>query len=237
MSRKMTEEITPIEEPKKEEPLSPSQYFDILKRKAEEAKEKDLIALYNNATTLMNKYRITGQKAGALKLYNFARLCERELEVVHSGFTTYINRQDLDEYIENVASRTVVIIELENYERDIPDDIVDKVALCREKNLFDGYYVVFTDYTGKERKKVEKEKQEKDPILLGSLKIGESISPRLYHIGSWEDQYCDLTLDKMVQEYDAAHKNDPKAETMAKSLEEAFGSYEDFKNAFGGYNG
>ena len=217
---------------KKEKPLSPSEYFDILNKKTHEAKDEDIIALYQNATKLMKKYMVTGQKAGAMKLYKFAQLCEAELRVVRAGYTRYVNRQDLDEYISKIADKAVVIGALEDFERDIPDDIVEKVADAKEQHLFDEYYVVFTDYTGKERKKIEVKRREKDPILFGILKIGEQVSTRLYHIGSWEDQYCDLTLDKMVKEFDS--KNTGKDGTsMLKSVTEQFGSYDDFKKAFG----
>ena len=217
---------------KEEKPLSPSEYFNILNEKMHEAKDADITALFQNATKLMKKYTVTGQKAGAMKLYKFAQLCEAELKVVRAGYTQYVNRQDLDEYISKIADKAVVISALEDFERDIPDDVVEKIADAKEQHLFDEYYVVFTDYTGKERKKIEAERREKDPILFGILKIGEQVSTRLYHIASWEDQYCDLTLDKMVKEFDSKNTGEDGT-SMLKSLTEQFGSYDDFKKAFG----
>lgn len=215
-------------------PLSPSEYFQKLKDKSFEADLKELYKLRDNAMQMMKRYMITGQKSGAQKLYRFVELCEREAKIVRAGFTTYINREDLDNYISNVADKAVVIGKLEEYERDLPDDIIDKVALAKEQELFDEYCVVFTDYTGKVRKKVEADRREKDPILLGMLRIGQQISTRCYHIGSWVDEYCDLTLDKMVKEFDAKH-HDFDGESMQKSLVEQFGSYEDFKRSFDAY--
>lgn len=210
--------------------LTPSQYFDILKDRAKTADGEKLKQLYDNCCTLMRKYQITGQVKGAEKLYKYAELCERELKILEAGFPIYIERMDLDEYIEKIANKAVVIIELSNYERDLPDDVVEKIAIAKEKDLFDDYIIVYTDYTGKERKKIEKEKREKDPILLGVLNIGRSVSNRMYHIASWVDEYCDLTLDKMVEEFAKAKGND--APSMTKSLEEEFGSLEDFKTSF-----
>jgi len=220
--------------PVDEKILTPSEYFDILNGKSKTATEESLRTLYNNAMTLMRKYKITGQRAGALKLYNFALLCEREIEVVHAGINVYVERRDIEYYIEHVSKKTVVIIDLESYERDIPDDVVERIADLKEKNIFDAYYVVFTDYTGGERRKVEKERREKDPILFGALTIGESkqLSTRMYHIASWEDEHCDLTLDKMVGEIDAARNN---GETVQRTVTEEFGSLEEFKKAFVSY--
>ena len=48
------------------------------------------------------------------------------------------------------------IIELENYEREIPDEVVAVIAQVKDK--FDQLYIVFTDYTGKVERQIEKEK-------------------------------------------------------------------------------
>ena len=213
--------------PEAQEELTPSEYFNILNEHSAKASSETLQKLYQNTMKLMKKYQITGQKKGALKLYNFARLCEKELRVLDAGIDTYVERQDVDEYISKIAKKSVVIIELENYERDIPDDIVEEIARLKQNNIFDAYFIVFTDYTGKERKKVEEEKREKDPILFGALKIGDQISTRLDHIASWEDEYCDLTLDKMVKEYAKNHDN----ANMESKLSD-FGSLDEFKNSF-----
>lgn len=82
------------------------------------------------------------------------------------------------------------------------------MLLIRQKNIFDKMYVVFTDYTGKVEKTVQKERREKDPILFGTFqKIGKRfnwnnsmINDRFYFLGDWEDEYCDLTMDKFLME-------------------------------------
>jgi hypothetical protein len=43
----------------------------------------------------------------------------------------------------------------------------------------------------------------------------------MYYIGDWEDEYCDLTLDKMVSEMKTTTKRDIVSEAKTpKSLEE-----------------
>lgn len=116
------------------------------------------------------------------------------------GINTFVYRDDVEFYIDNVAKNTVKIIDLASYEREIPDAVVDIIAQVKDK--FDQLYIVFTDYTGKVEKQVEKERRQKDPILFGVFEDtkSRSVVDRFYYIADWEDEYCDLTLDKMVNE-------------------------------------
>ena len=181
--------------------ITPNQYFDLLKGKRNVAVREELQYLLDNAIKMMKRYLVTGQTSGARKLYNFIRLCERELQVVDMGYNTYVTREVLDHYINKVSKKAVCILELEEYERDLPDAVIDKLIPLKENNVFDAYFVVFTDYTGKVRKKIAKEEREKDPILFGALLIGNQISTRMYYIDSWVDEFCDLTLDKLIAEF------------------------------------
>ena len=97
-----------------------------------------------------------------------------------------------------------LFLQTPEYPRDIPDEIVEVVA--KTKNIFDRLYIVFTDYTGKVERQVEAERRRKDPILFGTFqKIGvvrdsSLINDRFYYLGDWEDEFCDLTLDKFLKE-------------------------------------
>ena len=83
----------------------------------------------------------------------------------------------------------------------------------KSKDIFDELYVIFTDYTGKEERKVEKERRDKDPILFGVFKNDGNVADRFYFLGDWVDEYCDLTLDKMVEQYKNKKGVSPKVET------------------------
>ena len=122
------------------------------------------------------------------------------------GITTFIYRDDIEEYIDDIAKDTVKIIELERYEREIPDEIVSIIEQVKDK--FDQLYILFTDYTGKVERQVEKERRQKDPILFGTFEneITKTVIDRFYFLGDWEDEYCDLTLDKMVNEVEISKK-------------------------------
>lgn len=186
----------------KKQPLNPSEYFEIIKGRRSKITDEDLQQFYDNALILINKYKITGQKEGMKKLIFLIETVEKEREVVKTGINTFVYKDDIEDYIDNVAEDVVKIIELENYEREIPDDIVKVLENLKAKNLFDKFYVVFTDYTGKTERKVERARRAKDPILFGTFqdKKTRTLVERFYFIGDWVDEYCDLTLDKMVSQ-------------------------------------
>ena len=183
-----------------ESELTPQQYFNKIKERKHNITDDELVKVYDNCLELINKYKITGQKKGMKKLMFHLECIEKEREIVKMGINTFIYRDDIEEYVDSVAKDTVKIIELENYEREIPDDIVSIIEKVKDK--FDQLYVVFTDYTGKVERQIEKERREKDPILFGTFQnqSNRTVIDRFYYIGDWEDEYCDLTLDKMVNE-------------------------------------
>ena len=185
---------------KEDEDMSPYMYFTKLKEKVNKMDDKTLNILYNNALYLVEKYKKTGQKKAIKKLVFHIESIIKEKKVVDLGINKFIYKDDIEEYIEQVASNQVVIKDLKSYERDIPDEIVE--ALEKVKPYFDEFYIVYTDYTGKESRQVQKERREKDPILFGVfMDRNKSVqNERFYYIGDWIDEYCDLTLDKMVAE-------------------------------------
>ena len=189
-----------------ESQLTPQQYFEQVKERKHNITDEELVKVYDNCLELLNKYKITGQKKGMRKLMFHLECIEKEREIVKMGINTFIYRDDIEEYIDTVAKDTVKIIELENYEREIPDEIVEVIAATKDK--FDQLYIVFTDYTGKVERQIEKERRDKDPILFGTFQnqSNRTVIDRFYYLGDWEDEYCDLTLDKMVNETEKAGK-------------------------------
>ena len=189
-----------------QKPQTPSEYFEIVKSRKQKVSDKDLLKIYDNCLYLLNKYKITGQILGMKKLLFHLDCIEKEREIVKMGINTFIYRDDIDEYIDHVAKNVVKVIELENYEREIPDEIITIIEKVKDK--FDQLYIIFTDYTGKIERQVEKERRQRDPILFGTFqnKSTRTVIDRFYFLGDWEDEYCDLTLDKMVNEIKSEKK-------------------------------
>ena len=201
--------------------MSPAEYFDYVKDKKNSITDEDLQRIYDNCLELINKYKITGQVKGLRKLMFHLECIEKEREIIKMGIDTFIYRDDIEEYIDNIAKDVVKIIELDNFDREIPDEIVEVITQVKDK--FDQLYIVFTDYTGQVEKQVEKERREKDPILFGTFQNSttKSVIDRFYYLGDWEDQYCDLTLDKMINETENVGKrNIAKHISTPKDIEE-----------------
>ena len=193
------------------EKISPSQYFDYIKNAKNDITTEALKESYSVFLKLAEKYTKLGQKESLKKLCFLADTLKKEEKLIELGITKYIYKDVIEDYIENVADKTVKIIELSRYMREVPDELVETIE--KSKDLFDEFYVVFTDYTGKEERKVEKERRDKDPILFGVFKNNSNVADRFYFLGDWVDEYCDLTLDKMVEQYQENNGYSPAVET------------------------
>ena len=214
--------------------LTPTQYFDRLKGMKKDITEEDIGNVLNNCMELMEKPKITGQKKMAKKIYEQAQILLRELKAVKAGFDTYVLREDILYYIEKISKKTVKIIELENYERDIPDDVV--AALVKAQPYFDEFFIIFTDYTGEAERTVQKEKRDKDPILFGVIHHPEKDNVptnRFYFIADWVDEYCDLTLEELCMQYNGTMKRDIRhINKIPTSLEELKATFESQNNEY-----
>lgn len=188
--------------------MNPQEYFNTIKGKIHSVDDEQLKLVYLNCLELLTKYRITGQTKGIKKLMFHIDCVEKERKIVSYGINRFVYRDDIEFYINQVADDAVKIIDIESYEREIPDDVVKIIE--RVKGLFDQLYIVFTDYTGEVERQVQEERREKDPILFGVFQntAARSVIDRFYYLADWVDEYCDLTLDKMVNETaKAGHRN------------------------------
>ena len=192
----------------------------MIKSSKEKTTEESLINFYNVCLKKLEKYITTGQIDAAKKVKFLIDNVEKEKKLLELGINTFVYFKDISDYVENVKDKQLSIIELSRYEREVPDEIADVVAMCKENNLFDEYMVLFTDYHKEMSKKTRKQDREKDPILFGIFlnKDEDTACPRFYYLGDWEDEHCDLTLERMLAKIgdDKAHK----VEAPAKTLEE-----------------
>ena len=214
-----------------EKQLTPTEYFNTVKQLKHTITDEELAKAYENCLEMLEKCKITGQHKSARRLIFHLEAITKERDLVKMGINQFVYKEDIEYYIKNVASDVVKIIDLESYEREIPDEIVDTIS--KTKDLFDQLYIVFTDYTGEAEKKVQKERRDKDPILFGAFKKSSNnvIIDRFYFLGDWVDEYCDLTLDKMVSECERVGKRNI-AHTI-KTPEDL----EEFKQQLGAYGG
>ena len=214
--------------------ITPSLYFDYVKGLKNKVEFEEYGLIIDNTLKMINKAKITEQTSMAKRLTHQLELALRELEAAKKGFDIFVNRKDIELYISKVEAKAVKIIELSRYTREIPDDVIDKIAEAKE--VFDEMYIMFTDYTKKETKKVAKERRDKDPILFGAFidKDGEKenkiyVEDRLFFIADWVEDKCDLTLEEICRDVkdksnkDITYKVDlPTTEEAAKSYLDSF---------------
>lgn len=193
-------EVTVVEQ---NETLSEKEIFDFLKESNGNIDFNKIRSDRENLKPYVDKILLTQQKDVAKQLVFVNNCLNKEKKLLElSNLTTYIKKDLLLEYINKNTNRSVVMSYIEQYPREIPDDVIEKYRYAKELNIFDKFLIVYTDYTGEARAKVEEELREKDPILLGVFIDGkESLSyDRMYFIADWEDEFCDLTLEKLIQE-------------------------------------
>lgn len=182
--------------------LDPVDYFSYLKDRRNEMTQGYLEKLYNTILTEADKARKTGQNLLLRRLAYSLDVLSKEAELIEKGINTFVYREDIERYIKSVSKKVVKVIELEYFPRSIPDEVADRIAELKEVGLFDRFYVVFTDYTGEVESQVAAEDRRKDPIVFGAFEklINNiwDIHDRFYYVADWEDEYCDLTLAKMV---------------------------------------
>ena len=214
--------------------LTPSVYFDYVKGLKQKLNNEEYDIIIDTTLKMLKKTKVTGQTAMAKELAHQLDLALRELDAAKDGFDIFVNRKDIERYIEDVEAKSIKIIELDKYERDIPDDVVEKLEKARKH--FDEIYIVFTDYTKKETKKVAKERRDKDPIMFGAFhdkdeekKNNIYVEDRLFFIADWKEEKCDLTLEEIVR--DIQNKDDkditykisrPEDEAAVKSMLKSF---------------
>lgn len=188
-----------------ESEINPSIYFDHVKGLKNELNTEEQNLVIDNALKMMNKCKITKQTAMAKELAHQAELALRELHAAEKGFNIFINRKDIEKYIDNVEGKAIKLIELDNYIREIPDECIEKIS--EASDIFDKLYICFTDYTDKVAKKVAKERRAKDPIVFGAfLDTDEEnntkiyVENRLFFICDWVEEKCDLTLEELIRD-------------------------------------
>lgn len=196
--------------------LSIKDFFTKMKliKNAQELTKKEMDKQIAFIDKEINKAKITNQKYLEEKLQFNKEILERELEIINKSEepVKFVWTDQLRMYIRAVNANHTKIVKLEDYERPIPDGIVDKIAYCKDNNIYDKYVVVYNDLTAPENKNTveanEKTRQEaKDPIVFGlfekqlSLTSNDKLTipgEKLYFIGEWVDDEFDISIEAII---------------------------------------
>jgi hypothetical protein len=140
-----------------------------------------------------------GQEALGNKFLRELAKETRESTLYAKGVRNFVEREDVLKVKNRIRSGHISDSRFEDFTRVIPKDVLKKKK--EVEGFFDGfiiyhyYNIEIEDKIAKKQKMSPDEKfKMKDPILFGYIKETD----RLYFIADWEDEYCDLTFEEIV---------------------------------------
>jgi len=137
----------------------------------------------------------SGQTALKERLIDNLVVNKYESVLYAKGLYKAINENAVVTLAEN-SEKAISLDYIKNYGKMIPVDVIRKKIEIDKLHIFDNYCVMYYDPDGKSYIETKEEyAKRKDPILFGLIKG----SKKLYYICDWIDEYCDLTLDKVVE--------------------------------------
>jgi len=185
--------------------MEPVEYFNALKDEINIADSDELQNILKTIESELIRANQIGQTTIVERLIFARKSIAREIEASLNGINRYVYKSAISKFIDNVLpANSVKIIELKRYHRIIPEKNMREIKRIQELNIFDDFCVVFTDLTNENVETPEEEAfkiRNRDPIVFGyHRKERTSLrSDRFYLITDWEDEYCDLTFDRLVE--------------------------------------
>lgn len=178
--------------PSPEDAMTVLNFFVSLKNSAEEIKIVEKRAKgYEKAIQDADK---TGQIALREHLIAGMEAARSEAQLVSLGLSKFLAEETILRFAKD-CPKGLRLDWIANFGRVIPDKIIKTKERLDSLMVFDNYAVLHYDPLKKaivETK--EQEQARKDPILFG-LMTGRR---RLYIVGDWVDEYCDLTVDAIA---------------------------------------
>lgn len=186
--------------------IGPSLFFKYVKSKLNKTEVKNLKGRLSKLQKLVKDAEEMGQQALFEEFSKMIAVVVREAEISAAGYDKWVAQKDIEKFMSIVRENDKMYInpvgfcKLEQFPRAIPANIQEKIKDVKSKGVFDEFWILYLDYT-KENLKTNKEKiRQKDPILFGRVSYDPT---KNYYIADWIDQFCDLTLDKFVDQVKA----------------------------------
>lgn len=188
------------------EPIDVLEFFRLVKLTTEQS-EQDYIDRSQPYLLAIEKAKEMGQQALIDKYLARMFVAKYESILRAEGFDKSITEEQVVSFARK-SVKGLSLTYIKNYTRSIPDEIIEKKKKADELYVFDNYCVLHYDpekkgyaMTAKEK---ETERQRKaDPILFGMIENCR----KLYYIGDWVDEYCDLTLEQFLKESGLTEKD------------------------------
>jgi hypothetical protein len=175
--------------------MTVEEFFATLGTTAEEiaiAKERGLG--YKQA---LESARDNGQKALVETLMSALGVVECETRLLTLGLKKFLTEDTVVKFYKEVEKdgKGLALTWIKNFARLIPHEVTEAKRKADAKGVFDNYVVMHYDPAGKAAQLTQQEiERKKDPILFGLI----AGSRKLYYLGDWKDELCDLTLDQIA---------------------------------------
>jgi hypothetical protein len=174
---------------------APELFFQFVKSKLNEDQKVDLSGRILKLTGMIRSAELIGQTALYETLAMELAGIVRQQEVAAIGLGKWVDELIINRVVEKIEK--IKYSELENFPRVIPKEVMEKIIAVRNTNIFDSYHVLYMDGSGqKELRTTEEKIKKKDPILFGKI---SQYPNRVWYIIDWTDEFCDLTLEKMIE--------------------------------------
>ena len=184
---------------KQEKGISPILYFKYVKSKFKFLENIKMNSRMKRLEKAFDKAVAAGQDALSKKILTDVSREARESVLYAKGIKMFIERDDLVKHKSKIRGGHISDTVLRDYTRIIPDDVLAKKE--KVKDCFDDFVVYHYYNEAEEKKREEKQKMSseekskmRDPILFGIIRE----TNRLYFVADWEDEYCDLTFEEMI---------------------------------------
>jgi len=184
-------------------------FFESLKKNINELDKKDIDDILNKYITVLQNAKDNNQVALIEKIVDYAKVLKYESVLCTSKFNKFLTEEDVVKFY-NIASAhekyktKLCLTYTKNFVKIIPQTITELKKEADALKVFDNYVVLHYDYSGNSVKETKEEvEKRKDPVLFGIIQN----SNRLYYIGDWVDDYCDLTLDTIIKKIGKTKKS------------------------------
>ena len=180
--------------------ISPIMYFKYVKSKFSVLEKIRLDARLKRLEKAFNKAVDDGQEYLAEKFMIELAVQARESAMYAKGVRHFVERDDVNKFKRKIRGGHISDTMFSSYTRIIPEKVLAKKKAVNA--IFDDFviYHYWDEKAEANREKKQKfsadeKARMKDPILFGIIKEND----KLYFIDDWDDEFCDLTFDEMIE--------------------------------------
>lgn len=176
------------------------EFFNNIKFNKKILEGDDINEILNNYEVFLNSAINNNQVALIEKINSYKDILKHEILLSISGFKYFLEENDIVNFHNKCSKHdklntNLKLTYIKNFIKFIPKDVSELKTKADELLIFDNYIILHYDYDNSSVCETKEEiEKKKDPILFGVI----SGSKRLYFIGDWVDEYCDLTFDKLI---------------------------------------